>query len=159
MAEVLVVHASTPERIRKFNEAVSQLQIPFEGRIRKGYAPVFPYKVESWIYKTKEECVPELLKFIKSNTSGAEMAGVRPLQGVTLTAGRILKFISWIRHQYEKFHCTFIKRRRELIGRNVLDIPDMSKINPSEPSVEGWGHSAVICVINDNKNKRGQEEL
>ena len=158
MAEVMVVHASTPERIRRFNKVVSELKIPFEGKIRKGYAPVFPYKVEFWVYKTKEECMPAFLEFIKSNTSGAGDASARPMQGMIGMVGMGLKWLSWLRHQWEKTYQT-MRGRRHLIGANALEVPDMSKVKQFAPMVEGWGHSAVIAIIKDNKNSKGHEEL
>lgn len=157
MAEILVLHASTARRIEEFNKAVSKLQLPYEGKVRKGTAPVFPYKVELWLYKTKKECVPQFLEFVQSNTT--EVSGaVRPMQGlVNLATGGITYLVS-ARNFMRRIN-RWLHRRPADIHDNRLSVPDMKNVKRSPSVVPGWGYAKVFGVFGDHYNKNGEEEL
>jgi len=156
--EVLILHASTPKRIEKFNKIVSELKIPFDGKYRKGHAYVFPYKVEPWIYKTKLQAMPEFLKFVKGNTMEIS-TGWRPLQGLlNFTTGiitvfsKILRFFNGLKYRRRKgYKCK--------ASKNSIDTVKMNEVKPAKKIVPGWGYSKVICTFPDHTNARGEEEL
>lgn len=159
MAEALVIHASTPERIRRFNKAVSELKVPFEGKLRKGHAPVFPYKVELWVYKTKEEAMPAFLEFLNSNTGEVSVNGyVRPIQSLACSLTWAMSTVAGIRNIITHIR-NRIHGRTQLNQNNGFFAVNMKKYNVGKPIIPGWGHSKVLGVFKDCRNSRGQEEL
>lgn len=160
MAEVPIIHASTPERIKRFNEAVANLKLPYEGELMKGYSPVFPYKAEIWFYKMKEECVPEFLKFVKSNT--IEVSGtMRPMQNAVNMGTGLLSFMVNLRYAVMrlKMFLKLYKKGNKNPTKSSFRTVNMNPIETGDPSVPGWGYAKVLGVFPDHRNSDGEEEL
>jgi len=154
--EVVILHATTPRRIREFNNAVKNLKFPYEGRDRSGYSPVFPYKMELWSYKMKKEVVPEFLKFVQANTSEVS-SSPRPVQNFANFAQFWLKLIANTKNYYDEIKCRILGKKRRT--KNNIIIPNMKKVPRSQGTVPGWGYSKVLLAFPDHYNQSGEEEL
>lgn len=165
MTEIMVLHASSPMRLKKLNESIKELRLPYEGKIREGYSIVYPYKVELWNYKVKEECVPMFLEFLKGNTSeiSSSSSKRRPVQMVTNLLLKPLGIFSKIAIVMFLIGRVIKMRRIRNLGvdykRNHLKTYDMTKVNSGPKIVPGWAYSKVLFGMPDEKNKDGEEEL
>lgn len=157
MAEVVITHVSTPRRIEEFNKIVTQLEIPYEGKMRKGATPIFPYKKEDWIYKMKDEAVPVFLEFVKANTD--EISGMqRPAQGLANSLTWLIKLVVTLRDTKRKIKC-FLTRYPYGNTPHGIELIDMLKVKKGPKLVRGWGYAKVWFRFKDHYNNRLEEEL
>jgi len=157
IAEVVMAHVSAQKRIEEFNRVASQLKLPYEGKIRKGYSQPFPYKAEIWIYKMKKEVVPEFLKFVNSNTSQV-LTSERPLQGALNLIVSLMSAMSWLRDRWVNFR-RWTQRKPPDRTKHTMEIVDMDNIEKGPKMVDGWGFTKVIGIIPDTINNENEEEL
>jgi hypothetical protein len=158
MAELVTTIASTDRGIREMVKDVTNMEIPYKGKIREGTAPVFAYKVETWIFKTKKECMPVLIQYLKDNTE--EISGsVRPIQGVTNGAAWFLSFVINIRNKYTRFMNVVRRRKYRNIHPGGFNTVKMSDFKKGKARVPGWRYSKVWGWFPDHYNSNGEEEL
>jgi len=148
MVHILTAFYAPPKQHERFKQWMNKLEIPVEGKLRKGFNRPFVTEMKLYDIRVKEEAYEETLKILGQWGGDMLFRGTNHDSHIGNFFGKTWRFAMRLISYFTKG------------GFNFVDMEQYKKYqtDPNVPKMPGWGYMQVLGASKDPKS-HGRELL